>query len=141
MSDNNIEIRLVKTWQEKDIIELYKAGNWWKENYDSSKIKPMIKNSYAFALAIDNSSGKTVGMGRLISDGISDAYIQDLVVLDEYRGRKIGQRIINKLIDHCKKNGILWIGLIAEPGNVGFFSKFNLKPMKNHTPMLYQEQG
>ena len=46
-----------------------------------SRINDLIRGSFLFAVAIDISTGRAVGMGRVISDGIADAYIQDLVVL------------------------------------------------------------
>lgn len=136
MTKNNLEIKFVKNWSEAEIAKLYKAGGWWKESWSSSNINNMIKGSFVFAIAIDD-NGKTIGMGRVLSDGISDGYIQDLVVLPEYRDLGIGKQIVNKLVNHCLSKGIRWIGLIAEPGNEIFFSSLGFKTMKNHTPMLF----
>jgi len=49
MDTKDIEIRFVDSWPEDEIIELYKAGGWWKKSYRSSGIKPLIKGSFAFA--------------------------------------------------------------------------------------------
>jgi GNAT superfamily N-acetyltransferase len=75
-------------------------------------------------------------MGRAISDGISDAYIQDVLVLPEYRRHAIGKQIMKTLINHCHKHHIEWIGLIAEPGSIEFYLTLDFQPMKNHIPML-----
>ncbi|UCD13304.1 MAG: GNAT family N-acetyltransferase [Thermoplasmatales archaeon] len=141
MPKQNVEIRFVDTWPKEEIVTLYKAGGWWKESWSSSGIDPMIKGSFAFAVVVDSSSCKAIGMGRIISDGVSDAYIQDLVVLPEYRGLYIGKRLLAALLHHCLSKGIQWIGLIAEPGNENFFSKQGFKPKSNHTPMLYESKG
>ena len=138
MTKKNIEIRFVNKCSEEEIVKLYKAGGWWKENWSSSNINNMIKGSLVFAIAVDNNSGKTIGMGRVISDGVSDGYIQDLVVLPGYRDLGIGKKIVDKLVNHCLSKGIRWIGLIAEPGNENFFSTLGFKIMKNHLPMLFR---
>jgi len=135
----NIEIEFVSSWPEEEIVSLYKAGGWWKESYDKSTIKSMITGSFAFAVAVDKLSGKAIGMGRIISDGISDAYIQDFIILPKYRRQGIGKQLLNFLLEHCMSKGILWIGLIAEPGQENFYSSMGFKPMKNHTPMRYQK--
>jgi len=135
----NIDIRFVSSWPEDEIVSLYKAGGWWKESYDKSTIKSMIAGSFAFAVAVDKDTGKAIGMGRIISDGISDAYIQDFVVLPKYRRQGIGKQLLNFLLEHCLAKGILWIGLIAEPGQESFYSSLGFKPMKDHTPMRYQK--
>ena len=135
----NIDIRFVSSWPEDEIVSLYKAGGWWKESYDKSAIKSMITGSFAFAVAVDKDTGKAIGMGRIISDGISDAYIQDFVILPKYRRQGIGKQLLNFLLEHCASKGILWIGLIAEPGQESFYSFAGFKPMKDHTPMRYQK--
>ena len=139
MSKKNIEIKFVKNWPEEEIIELYKAGGWWKEQYSQKGIKPLIQGSFAFAVVVDNLNGKTVGMGRIISDGTSDAYIQDLVVLPEYRKKGIGRKLVETLLNHCLSNDLIWIGLISEPGQEVFYKSLGFKNMKNHTPMLYSK--
>jgi ribosomal protein S18 acetylase RimI-like enzyme len=137
MNQNKIRIKFVKNWDVEEIITLYKAGGWWDTSTDKSIIKPLINGSYAFAVVVDQISGKTIGMGRLLSDGVSDAYIQDLVVLPKYRKQGIGRILVHTLIEYCISKGIRWIGLISEPGNNRFFSQIGLKPMKGHTPMIY----
>jgi ribosomal protein S18 acetylase RimI-like enzyme len=77
-------------------------------------------------------------MGRVISDGVSDAYIQDLVVLPTYRSQSIGKKIAQKLIEFCQSKGIVWIGLIAEPGSSQFYTSLGFTTMENHIPMLYK---
>jgi len=136
--DGNIEIKFVKQWPEKDIVNLYKAGGWWKEHYSPSGIKPLIDGSFVFAVAVDNKSGKAVGMGRVISDGVSDAYIQDLVVLPEYRKQGVGKQIVEALLDECLSKGLHWVGLIAEPGQDKFYTALGFKKMENHVPMKYK---
>ena len=139
MSEPIIEIKIVDTWPKNDIVELYKIGGWWKDYYDDSSIKDLIKGSFAFAVAIDTISKKTIGMGRLISDGISDAYIQDLIVIPSFRKKGIGKKIAQKLIDYCKKKNISWLGLISEPEQDEFYKKLGFKIMERYTPMLFKE--
>ena len=132
-----IEVKIVDSWPEKDIEELYKEGGWWKESYDSSGIKYLIKGSFAFVVAIDKTTKKAIGMGRLISDRVSDAYIQDTVVLPEYRNKGVGSMIVKALLDYCASKGILWIGLIAEPNQDKFYSTLGFKVMDKYIPMKY----
>jgi ribosomal protein S18 acetylase RimI-like enzyme len=137
MKNNQTEIRLVNSWPEDEIVLLYKDAGWWKDTYDKAGIPQLIAGSFAFAVAIDQKTGKSIGMGRVLSDGVSDAYIQDLVVLALYRGQNLGKKIAQILIDFCISKGIQWIGLIAEPGSSAFYTTLGFKPMENHIPMLY----
>jgi GNAT superfamily N-acetyltransferase len=116
---------------------LYRAASWWKDKYNKSEIPQLIIGSFAFAIAIDQKTGKSIGMGRVLSDGTSDAYIQDVVVLKQYRGQNLGKKIVKTLIDFCISKGIQWIGLIAEPGSSQFYTTLGFKSMKDYIPMLY----
>jgi len=138
MNNGDIEIRFVDSWSIDEIVELYRTGGWWKESYDTSLINQMIDGSFIFAVVVDTTIDKAVGMGRVLSDGISDAYIQDLVILPKYRGHGIGKKLVDSLIKQCLSNSIVWIGVIAEPGSDKLYRGLGFKPMKDHIPMLYQ---
>lgn len=138
MKEKNYEIKIVKTWPENELVNLYKAGGWWKDSYDKSKLKDLINGSFVFAVLIDE-SGKTVGMGRVLSDGISDAYIQDLVVLPEHRNKGLGKELVKKLIEFCHSKGIKWIALIAEPDQEDFYKKLGFKQMNRYVPLKFED--
>jgi ribosomal protein S18 acetylase RimI-like enzyme len=135
---HNITIRLVQAWSGNEIANLYRAGGWWKEEYDPGELPRLIRGSFLFAVAVDPETGQAVGMGRVISDGVSDGYIQDLVVLPEYRKSRIGTRIVSLLVKKCVESGISWIGLIAEPGTENFYLPFGFRPMEGCIPLIFR---
>ncbi|MBN1236599.1 MAG: GNAT family N-acetyltransferase [Methanotrichaceae archaeon] len=142
MNDKNkIQIEFVRSWHEDQIVQLYRAAGWWKEEMDAGKINHLIQGSFLFAVAIDISTGRAVGMGRVISDGIADAYIQDLVVQGDWRSRGVGTMILIKLLEECKFHKISWIGLIAEPGKEEFYRSQGFAPMPGHVPMLFAKEA
>ncbi len=117
------------------ITDLYRKEGWWNqegENHDT--VRQIIAGSHCFLLVRDDR--RVVGMGRAISDGISDAYIQDVMVMDACRGRGMGTRIIKALIDRLERDGIRWIGLIAERDTYPFYERLGFSVMKRATPML-----
>ncbi|CAJ37962.1 GNAT family N-acetyltransferase [Methanocella arvoryzae] len=134
----DIEIRHVEARDVSEIADLYRAGGWWQEAWDTEGITPLIKGSSAFVVAIDRKTSRAIGMGRLISDDVSDGYIQDVVVYPQYRKSGIGGRIVSALVASGKSKGLGWIGLIAQPGSELFYTELGFQPMKGHTPMLYK---
>ena len=135
---DDIAIQLVHAWDEAEIANLYRAGGWWKEEYDQKELPRLIRGSFLFAVAVDRKTGHAVGMGRVISDGVSDGYIQDLVVLPEYRKTGIGAQIVATLVKKCLEQGISWIGLIAEPDTEKFYLPFGFHPMEGHVPLKFR---
>jgi len=132
-----LHVEHVRSWPVGEIVALYKAGGWWKDSYDPQGVPELIKGSFDFVVAYFEGEGKAVGMGRMISDGVSDAYIQDFVVLPEHRNKGIGALMVKELLGTAKENGIGWVGLIAEEGSEDFYSDLGFGPFKG-TPMLYR---
>lgn len=122
------------------IVELYKAGGWWREDAAWRDVIPaMIRGSFCLLVARAG-SGDIVGMGRVISDGVSDAYIQDVVVEHAYRGRGIGRQIVRRLTDRCIEAGIDWIGLVAEPGTERFYEPLGFTALVGFRAMLHRKR-
>ncbi len=136
--EDTIAVQLVQAWDGDEIANLYRAGGWWKEEYDPKELSRLILGSFLFVVAADLKTGRAVGMGRVIADGVSDGYIQDLVVLPEYRKTGIGARIVSILVKKSVERGISWIGLIAEPGTENFYLPFGFHPLEGHTPLIFR---
>ena len=131
-----VEVLLVKKWNTDDIRSLYREAGWWDETWDPVHITPLISGSLAFAVAVDRDTGIAVAMGRALSDGVSDAYIQDLIVKPEFRESGIGRKLLSALVSHCQSRGITWIALIAEPGTEQFYIPSGFKRMEGYVPMI-----
>jgi ribosomal protein S18 acetylase RimI-like enzyme len=127
---------LVKAWDTDEIIDLYRAGGWWKDEYEPSGIADLISGSFAFAVAVDPATGSAVGMGRIISDGVSDGYIQDLVVLPKYRRGGVGSMIVSELLEACRAGRLVWIGVVAEQGSEQIYTRLGFRQMTG-IPLLY----
>ena len=133
-----IEIHETRRADRTRMIQLYKEAGWWKpeNNRRPEFVDKIAENSYCFVGAFDGE--KMIGMGRVLSDGVSDAYIQDVTVLREYRGRGIGGKIIEKLLLRLRADRIEWIGLIGEPGTGAFYKKLGFSRMQGSVPFIYR---
>lgn len=116
---------------------LFEAGEWWESDWDDAMLCDIVRHSYAFVAAI-SPDNRWIGMGRIISDGVSDAYLQDIVVLPEWRDKGIGTAIVKKLMDICAHAHIGWVGIIAEPKTEFFYRRFGFAKMGGYTPMRYE---
>ncbi|MBO5959068.1 MAG: N-acetyltransferase, partial [Lentisphaeria bacterium] len=65
------------------VIGLYRETGWITEGMDVSFVPAMLKNSFAIATAYEGN--RLIGMMRALSDGVSDAYLLDLVVAADCR--------------------------------------------------------
>jgi GNAT superfamily N-acetyltransferase len=132
-----VEFEAIETAPVEEIIELYKSAGWWQDVTEAHVIIPaMIRGSFRFMVA-RLPKGRIVGMARAISDGCSDAYIQDVVVLPSHRRQGIGGELIRRLTEYCVARKIAWIGLVAEPGTTEFYEELGYGPLAGYQPMLY----
>ncbi len=120
------------------ILALYRDQGWWEGDGNPDALARLIAGSHCFLLALDQD--RVVGMGRAISDRASDAYIQDVTVRKEYRGNRIGGRIVRTIVERLRADGLSWIGLIAEKGSKKFYEPFGFETMPDATPMLLSEK-
>jgi ribosomal protein S18 acetylase RimI-like enzyme len=135
---SEIAYEFVNTAPIEAIVELYEAGGWWREEPAWRETIPeIIRGSFSFLLAREP-GGRIVGMGRVISDGVSDAYIQDVVVLEAHRGRGIGREIVRRLTERCVEAGLSWIGLVAEPGTRAFYEPLGYRALPGHEALRYR---
>ena len=132
-----VDYETVTSAPAEEIVELYKSAGWWQESPEARAVIPlMIRGSLCFMVA-RSLEGRIVGMARVISDGHSDAYIQDVVVLEKYRGRGVGRELVRRLTQFCVGRKIGWIGLVAEPGTQGLYEELGFGPLAGYQPMLY----
>ena len=118
-----------------EAAELY-AEAGWMETADPEAAAAMLKGTFAVSAAFHK--GKLVGFMRAFSDGVSDAYLLDLVVRKEYRRLGIGRKILDQLTDFLKQRGIDWILCIGAPGTESFYHRTKAKKMDGYTPYRFQ---
>lgn len=96
----NINIMQYETYHEEEIMDLYKAVGW-SNYYDNPE---MLKNAYANSLFILGAydKDKLVGIIRVVGDGYSIMYIQDILVLPSYQLQKIGTRLLTSILEKYK---------------------------------------
>ena len=99
---------------------LYRIAGWVEQDDACEFLGAALGNSCAVCAAYGG-EGALVGMGRALGDGVSDAYIQDVVVDPAFRSRGIGGAIVRTLVAELRRRGVDWIGLVGEPGTEGFY--------------------
>lgn len=93
-------IKEYNDYNEKEVIKLYESVGWL--NYTKNPI--MLKNSFMNSLkvlAAYNEDG-LIGLIRVVGDGFSIVYIQDVLVNPLVQRRGIGTALIKRIMDEYK---------------------------------------
>ena len=133
---DRLRYSITKDLPRADVLALYRAAGWFGPSDPAPELDAMIANSFAVSAAFD-SAGCLVGMARALSDGVSDAYILDVVVDPAHRSRGIGREIVKRLADHLASCGVDWIVCVGVPGTESFYRAAGAVPMDGHTPFRF----
>lgn len=117
-----------------DAAILFAAAGWIDSVEEGGFLCKALPGSCAVAGAFCD--GKLIGIARALSDGVSDAYIQDVTVSEDFRGRGIGGRLVTVLSEELSSRGIDWIGLVGVPGTEHFYSSLGFEAQEGHTLWL-----
>jgi GNAT superfamily N-acetyltransferase len=88
-------------------------ANGWEGAFDWDRMQGSLDASLAGVVAV--AGGTTVGMGRLVGDGVKYFYVQDMAVLPDHHRQGIGGRILDALLDHVRTTAPdhAFVGLFA----------------------------
>ena len=104
-----------------DIYHLYEQLNW--NTYlklSKEKLNLAMEQSWRVVYAYHNKA--LIGTGRVISDGIINAYLCGVGVISEFRNKGIGLQISKLLIESCAEKGLL-IQLFCEDHLIPYYKK------------------
>ena len=107
-----------------DILNLYIDADW--KNYINNI--DMLTNAYNNSLyilgAYDNN--KLVGIIRVVGDGYSIIYIQDIIVLNKYQRKGIGTKLIQNVLEKYKNVYQKVLLTDNQPKTVNFYKSLYL---------------
>ncbi|MDK0918576.1 GNAT family N-acetyltransferase [Clostridium perfringens] len=105
----------------EDILYLYNDVGWSSYTKDIDSLIKSIKNSLKVISVWDNDL--LVGLIRVVGDGYSIIYIQDILILQKYQNRGIGKRLIEIILDKYKNVRQKVLLTDKEEKNILFYKK------------------
>lgn len=98
---------------------------------------PKMTSYYHIAAFEDN---ELIGYVDCISNGVTDAYIQDLMVKPWYQGKGIGSELMNKMIEYLKESHIYMISVIFDENLKSFYERFGFYTMLSGQFETYESE-
>jgi len=117
-----------------DVRRLYDGAGWWP-GWDLAGIQRAIDATITVG-AWDGD--RLIAFTRALSDGVHRAYIEDVVVDPDYRGRRVGERLVARLVEAI--GGVHIVSLFCEPNRVAFYTRNGFKPSETNV-MMHREPG
>jgi GNAT superfamily N-acetyltransferase len=101
----------------KQIEDLRVAVGWDRMEGYYDRI---LARSYAH-FSVHDDDGSPIAFVNVISDGIADAFLVDLIVHPDYQAKGIGQALVTQAIAELRDDGIRVIEVIFEPHLAPFY--------------------
>ena len=134
------EITCDKACLDIGAIHSFLSQSYWSPGIPRAVVERAIANSLCFGVLRD---GKQVGFARVITDKATFAYLADVYILPEHRGKGLSRRLMEKITQHPDLQGLRRV-LLATRDAHALYAKFGFKPlaaperiMEVHNPNLY----
>ncbi len=101
--------------------------SYWAENRRIEQTRTAIENSICFGVY---DGEKLVGFARVVSDCATFAYLGDVFILEEYRGKGVSKRLMKAILAHEDLQGLRrWI--LATRDAHGLYAQFDFTELKH----------
>lgn len=97
---NNLKFSEEKMLSQADLLNLYNDANWLAYTGNPDLLQQAVSNSLYVLTAWENE--QLVGLIRLVGDGLTIVYIQDILVMKSHKRRKIGSLLLQKALEKYK---------------------------------------
>ena len=99
---------------------------YWATTRTEAQTRTAIENSLCFGVYAGE---KQVGFGRVVSDFATFAYVGDVFVAADYRGRGIGKMVMEAMESHANLQGLRrW--LLATKDAHGLYEQYEFSSLK-----------
>lgn len=117
------------------IAEYLSKRSYWAKGRSREKIERSITNTICFG--VYDASDRQVGFARVLTDFSVFAWIMDLFIVEEYRGRGLGKLLMKAIMEHPELQDLERWGLGTKDAH-GLYAQFGFRPLR--TPETKMEK-
>ena len=121
---------IINTDKEKldiDLIHSFLNRTYWAEGISKEIIRRSIEGSLCFGVFENDMQ---VGFARMITDKATFAYLADVFIIEEYRGRGLSKWLMEVIMSHPNLQGLRRMILATKDAH-GLYRQFGFTPLIN----------
>lgn len=122
-----ITIRKQEIVKLEDVLHLYQAVGWTNYTNQPQMLEQALSHSLVIYLALDGDA--VVGLIRLVGDGFSSVFVQDLIVLPSYQRQGIGRSLMKEALEDYKDAYQVQLVTEQTEKNVGFYRSLGFEAL------------
>lgn len=114
----------------EDVLHLYQAVGWTNYTHQTEMLEQALSHSLVIYLALDGDA--VVGLIRLVGDGFSSVFVQDLIVLPSYQRQGIGSSLMKEALGNFKEAYQVQLATEETEKNVGFYRSMGFEILSTY---------
>lgn len=116
-----------------EVVHEFLTHSYWAAGISRELVARSIENSLCFGIYRGD---RQVGFARVISDYATFAYLADVFVLEESRGKGLSKFLMQCIVEHPSLQGLRrWV--LGTRDAHGLYAQFGFKPL--HSPEIFME--
>lgn len=116
-----------KTKLDFDVIHGYLSRSYWSENIPMEIVRKAAANSLCFGVYHEH---RQIGYARVISDYASFAYLADVFILEEERGKGLSKWLMECILQHEQLQGLRSFSLMTRDAQ-SLYARYGFKNLEN----------
>lgn len=109
-----------------DAVHAFLSTSYWAAGIPRALLARAIAGSLPFSLFAQD---RQVGFARVITDRATFAYLADVYVLEEFRGRQLGQWLVQTILAHPDLHGLRRFSLATRDAHT-LYARFGFTPLR-----------
>ena len=114
----------------EDVLHLYQAVGWTNYTHQPQMLAQALSHSLVIYLALDGDA--VVGLIRLVGDGFSSVFVQDLIVLPSYQRQGIGSSLMKEALENYKDAYQVQLVTEQTEKNVRFYRSIGFETLSTY---------
>lgn len=128
------EITLTTDKNKLDIIFLHSflSKTYWAKGRTLEQMKVLVDNSLNFGIYLDD---EQIGYARLVTDYAQFAYLMDVFITEEHRGKGYSKLLMDFMVNHPQLNEVkIW--RLATSDAHKLYEQYGFKPLQNPEKLM-----
>jgi GNAT superfamily N-acetyltransferase len=120
------------------------VSSYWAENIPVQTVQRSVDGSICFGVY---EAGRQVGFARVVTDGATFAYLADVFIDEQYRGRGLSKWLMETIMSHPNLQGLRRFMLSTKDAH-GLYAQYGFTPlsfverwMVIHKPGIYRQNA
>lgn len=124
----------------EDVLHLYQAVGWTNYTNQPEMLEKSLAHSLAIYVARDGE--EIVGLVRLVGDGFSSVFVQDLIVLPSYQRQGIGSNLMKEALADYKDAYQIQLATEQTEKTLGFYRSLGFETLSTYdcTGMIWMDR-